>query len=148
KGEQHTALAAETSHRGFFTAACRGAFARGQLMMLGLFLNDEPLAMKCNFTSGAGAFAFKIAFDERFARFSPGVQLELDNIEALHARPDLRWMDSCAIAQHFMINRLWRERRTVHHLLVSTGRRGGTLLLGLLPLGRAVKRLFRRRAAD
>ena len=44
----------------------------------------SAVAMKCNFLSGAGSFAFKIAFDEAFARFSPGVQLEIDNVQAFH----------------------------------------------------------------
>src|SRR5262249_41638319 len=124
------------------------AFARGQLMMLGHFLDDEAVALKCNFTSGAGSFAFKIAFDERFAKHSPGVHLEIDNLEALHARSDLRWMDSCAVSVQPMLHRLWPERRMVQHLLIATGRWRGTLLLGLLPLARAVKRLFRRHAVQ
>ena len=33
--------------------------------------------MKCNVLSGDAVFCFKIAHDETFARFSPGVQLEL-----------------------------------------------------------------------
>ena len=52
-------------------------------------------------------------------------------------------MDSCAVPNHFMINRLWKDQRTIQHLIVSTGRRRGNLLVGLLPLLRAAKRTAR-----
>jgi hypothetical protein len=102
--------------------------------------------MKCNFLSGVGAYAFKIAFDESFARFSPGVQLELDNVVAFHERPQLRWMDSCAVARHFMINRLWTDRRTVRTLLLAPGGLRGEVVVALLPLLTWLRRkCFRRR---
>ena len=45
-----------------------------------------------------------------------------------------------------MIDRLWTERRAVQTLLVATGRSPGDLAVSLMPLGRWLKRLFRRRA--
>ena len=144
KGQEKTALAASEANRAFFSRAVRDGFARGQVQMLGLFLDERPIALKCNFLSGHGAIAFKICFDETLAKFSPGVQLELDNIEAFHAHPQLRWMDSCAIPGHSMINRLWRERRTMQTLLIATGRWAGNLTVGLLPLARAVKRMMKQ----
>jgi hypothetical protein len=127
----------------FFRAALAEAYRRGRLLMLGLFLDGRPVALKCSFTAGEGAFAYKIAFDEAFARFSPGVQLELDNVALVHDRPALRWMDSCASANHPMIDRLWTERRAIHTVLASTGRVSGNLLLRLLPVGRWLRRRLR-----
>lgn len=145
KGTQKTALAAAERDRAFFTAAALGAHAHGKLHMLGLFLDGRPVALKCNFLAGAGAFTFKIAFDEAHAKLSPGVLLELDNIAELHRHPRLSWMDSCAVPGHFMINRLWHERRTIQSLLIATGRWTGNLVVGLLPLVRAAKAMFRGR---
>jgi hypothetical protein len=146
KGAEHTALACTENERGYFTDIVREAHRRGQLMMLGLFLNDRPVALKCNFRAGDGAFALKIAFDEEYDKYSPGVQLELDNVAAAH-QLGLTWMDSCAIANHPMINRLWTERRMIQHVLISTGRWQGNMLLGLFPLLRALKRSWRPTAA-
>ena len=146
KGAEQTALACAGNERGYFADIVVEAHKRRQLMMLGLFLNDRPVALKCNFRAGDGAFALKIAFDEQYDKFSPGVQLELDNIAAAH-QIGLAWMDSCAIANHSMINRLWTERRTIQHVLISTGSWHGNLLLGLFPLMRALKRSWRRRTA-
>ncbi|MCI0685080.1 MAG: GNAT family N-acetyltransferase [Gemmataceae bacterium] len=144
KGAEQTALACTDNERGYFADIVTAAHARGQLMMLGLFVNGAAVALKCNFRAGDGAFALKIAFDERYDKFSPGVQLELDNIALAHRLSGLAWMDSCAIANHSMINRLWTERRTIQHILLSTGRWPGELLLGLLPLARALKRCGQR----
>jgi CelD/BcsL family acetyltransferase involved in cellulose biosynthesis len=143
KGLEQTALAKSRAPQEYFTAVARAAHARGKLMMLGLFLDDRPIALKCNFTAGPGAFAFKIAYDETYEKYSPGVQLELINLAQAHAQAGLEWMDSCAAAEHFMINRLWKERRTIQHVVLSTGGWRGNLLAGLLPLLRALKRCWR-----
>ena len=136
KGREGSALACRDAEREFFLSAAMAAHARGRLMLLGLFLDDRPLALKCNFLAGDGGFAFKIAFDERYHAFSPGFLLEIENVRRLHGRPDVRWMDSCADAQHTMINRLWPGRRTMATVLFSTGRGPGDLLVSLMPLAR------------
>jgi hypothetical protein len=129
--------------RAYFRTIARNAHAQNQLQMLGIYLNDRPIALKCNFLTHDGGFAFKIAFDEAYAKSSPGVLLELDNIDELHRRPDLYWLDSCAIPGHFMINRLWKERRTIQSLVLATSRWTGNGVVGLLPMLRAAKRMWK-----
>ena len=141
KGKEGSALAANAAAREFFLQTVRAAFARDQLMMLALCLNGQPIAMKCNLLTGPGAFAFKIAFDENFAAYSPGVHLELENIRRTHTATNLAWMDSCATAKHFMINRLWLERRALKTLLAATGKRGGNLLIAFTQLLLWLKRI-------
>ncbi len=145
KGAEGSAIAATPAHKEFFLQSARAAAARGQLMFLALQLAGKPIAMKCNLLSGAGSFAFKIAFDEAFASYSPGTQLELENIRRVHESTNLaqlEWMDSCATAKHFMINRLWLSRRTLTTMLVATGKAGGNFLVSVAPLLRWVKRKF------
>jgi hypothetical protein len=140
KGREGTALDRQDADRRFFQTFCRAAVRRGRLQMLGLFLGDRPVAFKCNLLAGEGAIAFKIAFDEEFARHSPGVLLELFTTYYLHKQPAPSWMDSCAIPDHPMINRLWLDRRTIQTILVSTGRRPGDFVVSLLPTLRWIKR--------
>ncbi|MBI1765643.1 MAG: GNAT family N-acetyltransferase [Acidobacteria bacterium] len=145
KGAEGSALASAQASREYFLQIARAAAKRGQLMFLALRLDGQPIAMKCNLLSGAGAFAFKIAFDEAFASYSPGAQLELENIRRVHESTDmapLEWMDSCATSKHFMINRLWLSRRTMQTMLVATGKGGGSFLVSVAPLLRWVKRKF------
>jgi hypothetical protein len=143
KGREHSALASNRVERAFFLQAARAALARGKLMMLALVLDGRPIAMKCNFLSSRGSFAFKIGYDENFASYSPGVQLELDNIQQVH-RQQIQWMDSCAVPDHSMINRLWMDRRTIQTLLLSTGSFVGDALVSILPLCRWLRRRLRR----
>jgi CelD/BcsL family acetyltransferase involved in cellulose biosynthesis len=145
KGRAGTALGERDVERDFFERIARAAFERRRLMMLGLFLDDQPIAIKFNLLAAPGSFAFKIAYDERLARFSPGVQLELANLQSLHALPAIDWMDSWAVANHPMIDRLWTERRTIQTLVWSTGRLGSDLLVSILPLLRWIRRKLSRR---
>lgn len=147
KGTEATALASRPNERAFFRSIVVSAHAKGRLQMLGLFLSGEPVSIKCNFLAGGGAFSLKIAYDERYAKFSPGVLLEIDTIEAMHQDRDIGWMDSCACANHAMIDRLWIERRALQRRVVSTGSRWGNLVLGLSALGRAIKRKTASRTA-
>jgi hypothetical protein len=145
KGRAGRALACNETWREFFVTAATEAFHRGQLMMLALHLNGRPIAHKCNFLARPGSFAFKIAFDEEYARFSPGVLLELENIRRLHAQTEIRWMDSCADADRFMINHLWPDRRTISTLVLGTGKRGGDFFVAAIPMLRWLNRTLLRR---
>jgi hypothetical protein len=78
-----------------------------------------------------GAFAFKTAFAEDFARYSPGVLLQRENLGLL-ADPDLAWCDSCAAANHPMIDHLWRERRAIGRFSVAIGGRARRAAFSLL----------------
>src|SRR5258705_480942 len=69
KGRGQSALACSQSEREFFVSAATAAHDLGQLTLLGLFLDDRPLALKCNFLAGAGGFAFKIAFGQEYPAF-------------------------------------------------------------------------------
>jgi CelD/BcsL family acetyltransferase involved in cellulose biosynthesis len=143
KGRGESALGSTEAGRLFFTRTARAAARRGRLMMLGLRLAGRWIALKCNFMSGEGSFAFKIAYDEDYAKFSPGTLLELENIRRFHSRPELRWMDSCAQPDHFMINRLWLDRRALLDLVTTTGRTTGDLMVSSLPLFHWVSRTLR-----
>jgi hypothetical protein len=147
KGEEGSAMALHDDRRRYFEEISTGAHKCGKLMMLGLFLDDRPVALKCNFLTGRGSFAFKIAFDEEFARSSPGVLLEIENVRRLHEIRELSWMDSCAIPKHFMINRLWPDRRTIDTFVVSTGKAPANLAIAALPFVRWTKRTAKSFAA-
>jgi Acetyltransferase (GNAT) domain len=71
--------------------------------------------------SGASAWCWKIAYDERFARFSPGVQLLLEATRELLDEPAREHADSCATANHPMIDHVWRERLLLTDRLMRIG---------------------------
>lgn len=143
KGELGGALASNEVNRAYFRAVAKEAFRRGRLKMFALESNGERVAQKCNFLAENGSFAFKIAYDESYARFSPGLLVEMENIRRIHETPEAEWMDSCAAPVHFMINRLWLDRRTIQTVLIPTGKRPGELVVSLMPLIRWLHRRFK-----
>ncbi len=113
KGREGAAFANTQESAAFFKSAIEGAAQAGALDMVRLDLDGRPIAMLINFLRRPGSFSFKIAYDEGLARFSPGVLLELENLRRVLDNPVLGWMDSCAAADHPMINSLWAERRSI-----------------------------------
>jgi CelD/BcsL family acetyltransferase involved in cellulose biosynthesis len=120
KGQAGSALASDPATSAVLCESLAGAARRGRLERLTLTLDDNPIAMLASFLTPPGAFSFKTAFDERFARFSPGVLLQQANLAILD-RPEIAWTDSCAAADHPMIDHIWRERRSIGRLSIAIG---------------------------
>jgi hypothetical protein len=144
KGANGSALDCQDDTRALFTEALKGAAALGKLELLELRLNGAPLAMLVNFLSVPGAFSFKTAFDEDYARFSPGVLLQIENL-ALLERSDIDWCDSCAAEGHPMIDSLWSERRQIGRYSVAIGGKGRRALFGLMLHAELAKMKWRSR---
>ena len=83
--------------------------------------------MLANFITAPGAFSYKTTYDETYARFSPGVLLQCENLLMLD-RADIAWTDSCAAQGHPMIDHIWRERRALGRISIGIG---GKLRRGL-----------------
>ena len=118
KGRSGTALTCDPAAEAFFRAAIAGAWHAGRLDFLRLDLGERPIAMLVNFLTPPGGFAFKTVFDEAFARFSPGVLIQLENLSLLD-RGDIAWVDSCAVEGHSMIDSLWPGRRSIVRVTVQ-----------------------------
>lgn len=84
-----------------------------------LRLDGAPIAMAIVLESQGRAYCWKIAFDERLRAQAPGVQLVYEQTKAHLEREDLELADSCAIANHPMIDKLWPDRVGVCDLAVS-----------------------------
>jgi CelD/BcsL family acetyltransferase involved in cellulose biosynthesis len=141
KGKRGSALACRSADREFFVQWASEAARRGRLMMLGLAVGGRMVAMKCNALAGTGSYAFKITYDEDYAHYSPGVLLEMQNIRRFRARGDLKWMDSCADPDNFMMNRIWPDRRRMAKVVTPVGSFAGPLFVRALPLMRRLKRM-------
>lgn len=120
KGEAGSALASAPGTRALFEQSLAGAAAAGRLERLAMRLDGRAIAMLVNFITPPGAYSFKTAFDEDYARFSPGMLLQLENL-ALIERPLVGWADSCAAEGHPMIERLWRDKRRVVSRNIAIG---------------------------
>jgi Acetyltransferase (GNAT) domain len=147
KGRENSAIASDESDQSYFRSIAKEAFRQGRLSMLALRLDGRPIAFKCDFHAGRGLFTFRIAFDENYARNSPGMLLEIENVRRLHARSQIDWVDSCNDSFNFMFNRLWQERRTILDVVVGAGKSWGDWMVAAIPLLKSLNRKLLRRGA-
>ena len=143
KGDAGSAMQSQAATRELFRYAIAGAAARGRLERLALRLDGRPIAMLANFITAPGAYSYKTAFDEDYARFSPGVLLQRANLDLLD-REDIAWADSCAAQDHPMIDHFWRERRVIQRRSIGIGgslRRAAFATLIRLETGRGARGL-------
>ncbi len=141
KGKEQTAFSSNDGDRAFFRVIATEAHRRNRLMMLALRVDEKPIAMKFNMLAGDAAFAFKIAFDEEWSAYSPGMRLELENVRALCDQQRVKWLDGCADAEHFMANRIWPQRRKMASVLVALRATGAAAIRGL-QLARGIRKRF------
>jgi hypothetical protein len=147
KGRENTAIASDESDRSYFRSIAKEGFRRGRLSMQALRLDGRPIAYKCDFPTGRGMFTFRIAFDENYARNSPGMLLEIENVRRLHARSQIEWVDSCNDSFSSMFNRLWLARRTILDVVVGAGKTWGDWVVAAIPLLKMLNRKLLRRDA-
>jgi CelD/BcsL family acetyltransferase involved in cellulose biosynthesis len=119
KGRAGSAAIQNGGVRTFIQQAILALAADGRAEIHRLMQNNHPLATAIALRSGDTAWFWKIAYDEDFARYSPGVQIALDLTETLLADPAVARVDSCATEGHPMIDHLWRERLELSDFLIA-----------------------------
>ncbi len=119
KGERGSALARVPNAPGFFHHVAAEAHRRGRLVMSALRLEGRAVAMNCLLRSGDGLYAFRTAYSEAFARYSPGTLLSLHDTRRAHEAPLVRWIDSCADPGSQTVNQLWKKRRPLVALQIA-----------------------------
>ena len=109
----------------------RAAFAREALFNLAetdaarihtIDLDGKAIASMVVLMMNGEAYTWKTAYDESYARFSPGKLLVAHLTEWHLDDPNIVRTDSCGAPDHPIMSRLWREREEM-----------GTLIVGLLP---------------
>ncbi len=120
KGAAASALGSMPQTAALFADALIGAAAQNKLERLTLRLDGRAIAMLVNFHCAGGSFSFKTAFDEELARFSPGVLLQIENLDMLD-RAGFAYCDSCAAQDHPMIDSIWNDRRKIGRCSVAIG---------------------------
>jgi hypothetical protein len=127
KGRAGTAARNHEDIRKFLQTAVTDLAGQGKARVARLFLDTRAITAIIVLRSGATAWCWKIAYDERFARFSPGVQLLLDVTQELLDDEGIARADSCAGENHPMIDHIWRERLVIADRLIRLGPDGGAM---------------------
>ena len=110
KGKKGTAIAFKAQHVRALHQAINALHKSGKLRFWSLKLNGKAIASLYAIVEGGQAWLGKIAYDESFAKYSPGVQIILHCTESFFSESQIKLVDSSAIPGHPMIERIWRER--------------------------------------
>ncbi|ANW01315.1 GNAT family N-acetyltransferase [Bradyrhizobium icense] len=146
KGQRGTALGQHEGDAAFVRRATSALAEIGQCEIVTLRAGETPVAAAIVLRHQDRAFYFKLGVDERFAKFSPGVQLTLELTQHLCADPAIAMVDSTANPDHPMINPIWRGRLAIGDVLIPLRRNDPVVALirAALPLRSAIREPARR----
>jgi CelD/BcsL family acetyltransferase involved in cellulose biosynthesis len=119
KGKAGTAAALHDDIRNFIASAVNGLAAEGKVAINRIFIDGSAIAVTIMLRSADTAWFWKIVYDEKFAQHSPGVVLTFAVTEDLVEDTTLVRTDSCATADHPMIDHVWRDRLTLCDRLIA-----------------------------
>ena len=118
KGRRGTALAQVAGDATFIQRAVIALADTANCEIITLRAGNTPVASGIVLRHQSRAFFFKLGVDERFAKYSPGVQLTVELTRHLCADPLVASADSTASPDHPMINPIWRGRFAIGDVLI------------------------------
>jgi hypothetical protein len=134
KADHGTALMQHDGDATFMRRAALAMAARRQCEIVTLRSGDTPVAAGVVLRHQDRAFWFKLGVDERFAKYSPGVQLALELTRHLCADDDISLADSTALPGHPMIEPIWRGRLPIGDLVIPLKRNDAVVALTVTAL--------------
>lgn len=122
KGRARTAMAVDRYRAAFAREAAHRLAEKDLCRVHALHLDGRPVASLVVFVESGVAYTWKTAYEEDFAKFSPGMLLMIEATKTHLEDPNIDATDSCAVPDHPVLSRLWSERRPL-----------GTMVIGLTP---------------
>lgn len=117
KGSAGSALLSDPAHADFARAAAAEFSRRGKFTVASLKAGKAVLAALALFEANGEVFTWKIAFDEAYSAYSPGVQLLARFADPLMAEGRLFVLDSCAAPGNEIANAIWSERERIEDIV-------------------------------
>ncbi|WP_087000336.1 GNAT family N-acetyltransferase [Rhizobium sullae] len=124
KGKKRSALATDRYHTAFAREAVSNLAAIDAVRIHTIDLNGKAIAATVVLMMGGEAYTWKTAYDEAYARYSPGKLLMAELTEWHLDDANIVRSDSCAVPDHPIMSRFWQEREEM-----------GTLVIGLTQNG-------------
>lgn len=122
KGRARSAMTIDRYQAAFAREAVYGLAHQDLCRIHSLTLAGKVIASLIVFIEAGIAYTWKTAFDEAYAAFSPGTLLMIEATKQHPEDPNIEATDSCAVPNHPMLSRLWKERKPL-----------GTIVIGLTP---------------
>jgi hypothetical protein len=125
KGRGRSALIDDRHRVAFAREAVHGLSAQGRVRIYTLRVASQPVASLVVLVSEGQAVAWKTAFDETHRNAGPGSLVMALASEAMIADPAIERVDSCAMPDHRVVNRLWHGRMALGTLVIGLGADAG-----------------------
>ena len=119
KGEAGTAAAHHEEVTSFIRTALPALAADGKAAIHRLMLDGRAIAAGVTLRSGDTVWYWKTAYDEKFARFAPGVLLSAALTEELADNLAIARTDSCAAPDNATLDNIWSERLTLCNRMIA-----------------------------
>lgn len=119
KGARGTAIANDPKLADALRTGLAAMHARGRVRFWEMTLDGKPIASLYALIDGGEASLGKIAHDEHWAKYSPGVLIIFEATQSFFAEGSITFADSNAIPGHPMIGRIWRDRIACMDVLVA-----------------------------
>ncbi len=120
KGRQRTAMVMDRYRAAFAREAITNLAEADSVRIHTLDLDGTAIATMIVFMMAGEAYTWKTAYDERYAKYSPGKLLMAELTEWHLDDANIVRSDSCAVPDHPVMSRFWEEREEM-----------GTLVIGL-----------------
>jgi len=115
KGERGSAIGMSETLRAFYTSVTRNMISRGQLEYRFLKLNGESIAGQLTSIIGNRRTISKIAYDEKYAGFSPGNLLFEATLKSDFENPNIHYVDCLTDMEwHLKWNLEYRNYINIH----------------------------------
>lgn len=127
KGEGETSLMSDSTLTSFARSMIMYFAQKGNCRIDSIELDGKPIAMGIVLQSGNDSFYWKTAYDEAYAKFSPGVLLTVYLTKNV-MDSGFTTFDSCSMPNHPMIDSLWSVRREMGDVYIATRKKVGLAL--------------------
>ena len=121
KGRKRTALTSDRLQAAFAREAINGFADRDMVRIATLDIDGKAIASLLIMIEAGTAYTWKIAYDEAYSTYSPGMLLMIEATKMLLDDPNVTNADSCAVPNHAMMDRVWSERRQLQTIVIGLG---------------------------
>jgi len=119
KGRENGAILKKPDALRFFLRTICDLAEAGRIRLDALELDGVPIGMSIVALSGHTAYCWKTTFDERYAKYSPGMLTVMDVTRGIIADPTIRFADSCTDAGHPLMSHVWSDTAETVDVLVD-----------------------------
>jgi CelD/BcsL family acetyltransferase involved in cellulose biosynthesis len=121
KAQRGTSILSQTRDASFYRSMTRALSRSGQIAVNLLEVGERIAAAGLVLKSGGHNWYIKTTYDEALAAYAPGVLLSHEIGLTCLDDTGARFIDSCAVPGHHMIERVWNGRVRIGDLVIAHG---------------------------